>query len=552
MELYKDTSRTPEERARDLVSRMTLAEKVGQLTQRPYGFRCYERNGEQIKLTEELTKEIEKYGSIGAIYGLYRADPWANRDYDSGLDGALAVKARNQVQEYVLSHSRFQIPVMFSTECAHGHQALDGYMLPVSLASACTFSPALVEKAFSVCGNQMAEMGVDLALVSVMDMLRDPRWGRCEECFGEDPILSSAMADAVVRGIRSSGVSVVAKHYCAQGEMTGGINASAARIGIRELREIHLPAAKAAVKAGADAVMATYNEIDGTYCMANRYLLQEILRKEYGFDGFVMADALAVDRLDQLTGERAASVAMSLSAGVDMGLLDDWGMLLEACERGLVPEEKIDEAVTRILTLKFRRGLFERPYLPENTRWQSYTAENYPVVRDLTEQSIVLLKNNGRILPLDPYADQQIAVTGPSVDHVYAQMGDYTPPMRPGTCITLLDGLRAYTARPDVSAQLLYVPSPGMFEEDEQLLDNLLDAVRGSDIVIAAIGGSSNRFGGSRILENGAVMQESACGMDCGEGIDSGTLRLPGVQIPLPKCAKGADGIFTLCPRMSG
>ena len=186
MELYKDTSRTPEERAWDLVARMTLTEKVGQLTQRPYGFRCYERVGDEITLTEELTGEIEKYGSIGAIYGLFRADPWANRDYDSGLDGALAIKARNQVQKYVLSHSRLGIPVLFSTECAHGHQALDGYMLPVSLASACSFAPKLVEKAFTVCGNQMAEMGVDLALVSVMDMLRDPRWGRCEECFGED------------------------------------------------------------------------------------------------------------------------------------------------------------------------------------------------------------------------------------------------------------------------------------------------------------------------------------------------------------------------------
>lgn len=540
MELYKDPSRSPTERAEDLLSRMTLTEKIGQLTSRPYGFRCYERNGNQIKLTEELTREVKKFGSIGAIYGLFRADPWANRDYATGLDGALAIEARNLVQEYVISHSRLGIPVLFSTECSHGHQTLDGYMLPVNLASACTFSPSLIQRAFSVCGQQMHDMGVDLALVSVMDILRDPRWGRCEECFGEDPFLASEMAKAVLRGIIRAGVDTVAKHYCAQGEMTGGVNTSAARIGIRELREIHLPAAKASVEAGAASVMATYNEIDGTYCMANRMLLQDILRTEFGFSGFVMADALAVNRLDQLTGDRAASVAMSLSAGVDMGLLDDWERLEEACERGLVQESAIDDAAKRILTLKFRRGLFEQPYIPESTRWQGYTADTHPVVGDLTEQSIVLLKNSRNLLPLDPAAKQCIAITGPSADDVYAQMGDYSPPMRPDTCVTFLSGMQAYAARSDTAAEILYVPSPGMFVSGEEALDGILAGIQGCGIVFAAVGGSSNRFGGSRIDANGAVLRDSACGMDCGEGVDCSSLHLPGVQTALLRKLKEA------------
>ena len=538
MERYKDPSLSARERADDLLSRMTLPEKVGQLTQRPYGFRCYERDGDRISLTEELTREVDKYGSIGAIYGLLRADPWANRDYTTGLEGDLAAKTRNMVQEYVISHSRFGIPVLFCTECSHGHQALDGYMLPVNLASACTFSPSLCEEAFAVCGQQMHESGVDLALVSVMDILRDPRWGRCEECFGEDPFLASRMAESVLRGIQRGGVDTVAKHYCAQGEMTGGVNSSAARIGIRELREIHLPAAKAAVKAGTACIMATYNEIDGTYCLANRALLQDILRDEYGFDGFVMADALAVNRLDQLTADRTASVAMSMNAGVDMGLLDDWGMLSDACERGLVSEERLDEAVRRVLMLKFRRGLFEHPYADESTPRQVYTAKSHPIVCDLTEQSIVLLKNSGGLLPLQPSVQGRIALTGPSADDVYAQMGDYTPPMRPGVCITFLEGVRNQAA--SYGAQITYVPSPTMFSTDEAALNQTVSALQGCDIVFAAVGGSSNRFGGSRIDANGAVLRDSACGMDCGEGIDSCSLRLPGVQIPLLRKLKEA------------
>ena len=148
---YEDEKLAPRQRALDLLSRMTLREKVGQLTQRLYGFRVYERHGQEIALVEEFRQEVERYSGLGTLYGLYRADPWSGKDFTTGLDGALAPKARNQVQRYVLEHSRLRIPVLMSTECPHGHQALDGYLLPVNLAAGATFSPAALEG--SSCGR---------------------------------------------------------------------------------------------------------------------------------------------------------------------------------------------------------------------------------------------------------------------------------------------------------------------------------------------------------------------------------------------------------------
>ena len=426
MEQYKNPSLPPETRADDLLSRMTLREKVGQLTQRLYGFGIYNRNGEEITLSGEFEEEVARYSGLGTLYGLHRADPWSGKNFETGLVGDLSVRLRNQIQKYVIEHSRFGIPVLFSTECPHGHQALDGYLLSVNLASGCSFAPDLLEEASKVSGQQLKSMGIDLALVSALDVLRDPRWGRSEECFGEDPYLSSRMAEAAVRGIQGQGVDVVAKHLCAQGETTGGVNASAARIGERELREIHLPPVKACVDAGVAAFMAAYNEIDGVYCHANHWLLTELLREEYGFGGFVMSDGVAIDQLDAVTGDRTASGALALNAGVDMGLWDTgFQQLEEAVARGLVREERIDEAVKRILTVKFRRGLFDDPYIPETADYCRYTHERYPQVKKLAEHSLVLIKNKNKILPL---TGKKVGLVGPNADAIYNQLGDYPLP----------------------------------------------------------------------------------------------------------------------------
>lgn len=526
-EKFRDSTLSPVERAADLLSRLTLREKVGQVNQRLYGFRSYVRTGDAVELAEDFKREVERWGGLGALYGLYRADPWADKDYATGLMGDTAVRAYNLAQQYVVEHSRFGIPMLLSTECPHGHQALDGYLLPVNLAMGAAWNPALVEEAFGVVGSQLREMGVDFALVSMLDVLRDPRWGRSEECYSEDPYLCAKNAEAAVRGCLSGGVDAVAKHFCAQGETTGGVNASAARIGERELREIHMPPMAAAAKAGAKGVMAAYNEIDGVPCHANDWLLQDVLRGEMGFDGIVMADGVAIDRLSVLTGgDAAANGAYALSAGVDVSLWDEgFTHLEEAVERGLVSEDVLDRAVLRVLEMKFARGLFEHPYLEEKPLTQ-FTAAQYPQSLELARQSAVLLKNDG-ILPLDAKAKRRVAVIGPNADAIYQQLGDYTPPLREGAGVTVLDGLKAALQ----NSEIRFTEGCTVCGGETAGIADAARLAAESDLVVLVLGGSSSRFAGKAVFDtNGAAVAGSALQMDCGEGVDASDLALPGAQ----------------------
>ena len=536
---YKDASLPTAERVNDLLSHMTLREKVGQLNQRLYGFRAYERKGDEITLTKETIEEAKYFGGLGVVYGLYRADPWSAKTEENGLSKEYAVKGYNLLQRCCLEHSRLGIPLLLSSECPHGHQALDGYLLPVNLAAGATFDPKLFKVAVSVCAHQLKQMGVNLSLVSALDVARDPRWGRTEECFGEDPYLCSCFAKAAVEGTQSEGVAMVAKHFCAQGETTGGVNASAARIGERELREIHLPAAKACCEAGVKGVMAAYNEIDGVYCHMNHHLLTEILRDEFGFDGIVMADGVALDRLQEAVGDEPHAAALALFAGVDVSLWDNvFPYLEDAIKDGLLDESLLDEAVKRVLTLKFEQGLFEHPYLPEDSKEESYTMEKYPQSLQLARESVVLLKNQN-VLPLKT-SDQKILVLGPSADDIYRMLGDYTPPVSDENSFTLLKGLE-YLAGDRIIKTCSYT---ALTEEKKKEVQKLIDW---ADVVIMAIGGSSSRFGGALFDNNGAAVVQGtqkdskdsdlvrknreAWAMDCGEGMDSSTLSLPGDQL---------------------
>ena len=536
---YKDASLPTAERVNDLLSHMTLREKVGQLNQHLYGFRAYERKGDEITLTKETIEEAKYFGGLGVVYGLYRADPWSAKTEENGLSKEYAVKGYNLLQRCCLEHSRLGIPLLLSSECPHGHQALDGYLLPVNLAAGATFDPKLYKEAVSVCAHQLKQMGVNLSLVSALDVARDPRWGRTEECFGEDPYLCSCFAKAAVEGTQSEGVAMVAKHFCAQGETTGGVNASAARIGERELREIHLPAAKACCEAGVKGVMAAYNEIDGVYCHMNHHLLTEILRDEFGFDGIVMADGVALDRLQEAVGDEPHAAALALFAGVDVSLWDNvFPYLEDAVKDGLLEESLLDEAVKRVLTLKFEQGLFEHPYLPEDSKEESYTMEKYPQSLQLARESVVLLKNQD-VLPLKT-SDQKILVLGPSADDIYRMLGDYTPPVSDENSFTLLKGLE-YLAGERIIKTCSYT---ALTEEKKKEVQKLIDW---ADVVIMAIGGSSSRFGGALFDNNGAAVVQGtqknskdsdlvrknreAWAMDCGEGMDSSTLSLPGDQL---------------------
>ena len=536
---YKDASLPTAERVNDLLSHMTLREKVGQLNQRLYGFRAYERKGDEITLTKETIEETKYFGGLGVVYGLYRADPWSAKTEENGLSKEYAIKGYNLLQRCCLEHSRLGIPLLLSSECPHGHQALDGYLLPVNLAAGATFDQKLYKEAVSVCAHQLKQMGVNLSLVSALDVARDPRWGRTEECFGEDPYLCSCFAKAAVEGTQSEGVAMVAKHFCAQGETTGGVNASAARIGERELREIHLPAAKACCEAGVKGVMAAYNEIDGVYCHMNHHLLTEILRDEFGFDGIVMADGVALDRLQEAVGDEPHAAALALFAGVDVSLWDNvFPYLEDAIKDGLLDESLLDEAVKRVLTLKFEQGLFEHPYLPEDSKEESYTMEKYPQSLQLARESVVLLKNQD-VLPLKT-SDQKILVLGPSADDIYRMLGDYTPPVSDENSFTLLKGLE-YLAGERIIKTCSYT---ALTEEKKKEVQKLIDW---ADVVIMAIGGSSSRFGGALFDNNGAAVvqgtqkdskdsdlvrkNKEAWAMDCGEGMDSSTLSLPGDQL---------------------
>lgn len=508
--------------AKELLDKMTLQEKIGQLNQKLYGFGIYERNGEEISFSQEFKDEVEKYGGLGTLYGLYRADPWSQKNYENGLYGENAVKAYNKMQEYVLEHSRLRIPALLSTECPHGHQALDSYLLPVNLNMGATFNTELIHSAYSVCGKQLREMGVDFALISLLDVVRDPRWGRSEECFSEDPYLCSKMAEQVVKAVQDEGVSVVAKHFAAQGECTGGINASAARIGERELREIHLPAMKACADAGVDGVMAAYNEIDGVFCHANRHLLTDILRDEMGFEGVVMADGCAIDQLNVVTGDCVHSAAAALRAGVDIGLWDEaYGRLEEALENGYITEEDIDRAVLRVLELKIKRGIFKHPLLDENQKLEDYSYEKYPQALDIARESVVLLENRNQILPLSK-EQRKIAVIGPNADAVYNQLGDYSPQVKREKCSTVLDGVRSY-----FGDNVVYARGCGVFEGTQEEQTEAVKLAEQSDITILVLGGSSSRFGEVSFDANGAAISEHGVSMDCGEGVDTSELSLP-------------------------
>lgn len=532
MQPYLNKNLDAKARARDLRERLNLREKVGQLNQSLYGFRSYERRDGQAVLTDEFREACRHWGGLGAFYGLYRADPWTEKDLSSGLNRREMIELYNAVQEEVISHSRFKIPVLFSQEAPHGPVSLDSYLLPVNLAAGASFNADLYKAACEVAGRELNESGVHLALVSMLDVLRDPRWGRSEECYSEDPYLSARLAAAAVRGYQGDrpeggkqGVYVVAKHFAAQGEGTGGINASAARIGERELREIHVPPMAAATKAGVSGVMAAYNEIDGIFCHANDWLLRDLLRNELGFDGIVMADGIAIDNLNIATGDVVESAALALRSGIDVSLWDEaFTRLEDACERHPDLIAYIDEACERVLRLKFACGLFDQPFL-ETESAPVYRVEDEPAALNLARESIVLLKNDARTLPLADNAGKTLAVIGPHVHDVYTLCGDYTPYLNPANSCSIADGLAAY-------GKVLVEEGSGILRRNHESLERALELATKADAVLLTLGGSSSRFGGGNFADNGAL-EATQGDVDCGEGVDVADIALSDTQLEL-------------------
>ncbi|MFD3497321.1 glycoside hydrolase family 3 N-terminal domain-containing protein [Streptomyces sp. NPDC058676] len=528
--VYRDPAAPVDARVRDLLSRMTLREKAGQLNQRMYGWDAYRRTpGGGFELTDALYAETERFAGLGALYGLQRADSWSGVDHTDGPGAEDGAALAELVQRHVVERSRLGIPTLFVEEMPHGHMALDGTVLPVNLAVGATWDPQLYEHVAAHAAAELRARGGHVALVSALDIARDPRWGRTEECFGEDPYLAACLTEALVRGMQGESAEyfaadrapVVLKHFAGQGATVGGRNSAESELGPRELHEIHLPAARAGIRAGAAAVMAAYNEVDGMPCSGNRALLTGLLRERWGFDGLVMADGLAVDRLARITGDTVSAGALALDSGVDLSLWDDgFTHLEEAVERGLVSEEVLDTAVARVLRLKFRLGLFE----PDGGTTE-FPAHGREVSTTLAGAAVTLLHNDGGVLPVA--ADvSRIAVLGPQSATTAHQSGDYTAPQRPGTGTGVLDGLRQL-APPGVDIR--HAHGCALTGDDLSGIPEAVAAAAASDLAVLVLGGSSARTPDTDFAANGAA-RAAVSEMTCGEGVDLAGLRLGKAQ----------------------
>ncbi|MEU9450268.1 glycoside hydrolase family 3 N-terminal domain-containing protein [Streptomyces sp. NPDC048277] len=526
---------------------MTLREKAGQLNQRMYGWDAYRRTPDGgYELTDALYAETDRFEGLGALYGLMRADAWSGVGHGGGPGAQDSAALAEAVQRHVVERSRLGIPALFVEEVPHGHLALDGTVLPVNLAVGAGWDPALYERAAAHAAAELRARGGHVALVSALDITRDPRWGRTEECFGEDSYLAARLTEALVRGMQgppadrfsADKAPVVLKHFAGQGATVGGRNSAESELGPRELHDIHLPAAQAGIRAGAAAVMAAYNEVDGLPCAGNHALLTGLLRGRWGFEGLVMADGLAVDRLARITGDKVSAGALALNSGVDLSLWDDgFTHLEEAVGRGLVEESVLDSAVARVLRLKFRLGLFEPPERPEGPERHQQPgsraqlpspAQGRALSTDLARASITLLRNRAGLLPVPP-ATSRIAVLGPQSATVAHQSGDYTAPQRPGTGTSVLDGLRRL-APPGVDIR--HARGCALTGDDLSGIPEAVAAAAGSDLAVLVLGGSSARTTGTDFAANGAAAT-AASHLTCGEGVDLAGLGLGGAQYAL-------------------
>ncbi|ANS76719.1 glycosyl hydrolase [Paenibacillus yonginensis] len=541
---YKDAALPAAERAEHLLSLMNVEEKVGQLVQ-PFGWQTYENNGGTITLTEDFKEQVRN-GGVGSLYGVLRADPWTGVTLESGLSAKEGAEAVNQIQRYAVENSRLGIPILIGEECSHGHMAIDGTVFPVPLLLGSTWNVDLYREMCRAVAAETRAQGGAVTYSPVLDVVRDPRWGRTEECFAEDPYLIGEFAAASVQGLQGeslasdSSVAATLKHFVGYGSSEGGRNAGPVHMGWRELLEVDLYPFKKAVEAGAASIMPAYNEIDGVPCTVNTELLDGVLRKQWGFDGMVITDCGAIDMLaaghDVAEDGLDASV-QAIEAGIDMEMSGAMfgSYLLQAAREGKLAEEVLDRAVLRVLTLKFKLGLFEKPYAdPQRAERVIGSAEHKALAQRLAEEGIILLKNENQTLPLAP-GSGKIAVIGPNADQGYNQLGDYTSPQPSEKVATVLKGIQARLQ--NENRHVLYAPGCRIKGDSREGFETALACAEEAETVILVMGGSSARdFGEGTIdLKTGAskVTDDSWNDMECGEGIDRMTLGLAGVQLEL-------------------
>lgn len=441
---YKNPRLPVEKRVADLLSRMTLEEKVAQLTclwgNRPQVNPQTDFSTDRGEFSPAKAAEVMKHG-IGQIA--------RQRERKDPREGA---KFANDVQKWLVENTRLGIPAILHDEILHGHMAKGSTSFPQPIALATTWDPDFIAKVFTAGALETRARGSHQVLGPNLDLARDPRWGRTEETYGEDPYLTSRMAVAIVKALQGPGPGVdqnhviaTAKHFTAHGQPESGTNIGPINVSERALREYYLPSFKAAViEAGIMSVMPSYNEIDGVPSHANKWLLQKLLREEWGFKGHVVSDYYAIPQmmdLHHLAADKPMTAKLAIEAGVDAETPDpdSFSTLVQLVKEGRVSEATINQAVARNLRAKFLLGLFENPYVNvERAAQVTNSNEHRALAAEAARRSITLLKNDNNLLPLNLSTLKSIAVIGPNAAQVH--LGGYSDD--PGRGVSVLQGIK--------------------------------------------------------------------------------------------------------------
>lgn len=521
-EKYRDPRLRIDDRVTDLLARMTLEEKVDQMCQKDISA----LEVEDGRVTAASLAKVLEGRSCGTTACLPGYPP---------NDIAIRIKA---AQDYLRTETRLEIPVIPIAECIHGVQSRGATIFPQALAMGATWNPELLQEVSSATAQEASAIGVAQCLSPLFDLARDPRYGRVEECYGECPTLVSRMGVAFVTGAQGKDVwqkglapdklMCTAKHFAGYSVPAAGLNCAPASLGQREMRSLHLVPFEAAVRqAGICCVMPSYNEVDGLPSHANYWLLTDLLRGEWGFRGYVFSDYGAIHMLydyHHVAADASEAAIQALRAGVDLDApsATSYKHLVKLVRDGEVPEKVIDLAVERILRMKFLAGLFDdrRPINPASLNERIHTPDHVALARRAAEESVILLKNDAGLLPLDPRKINSIAVIGPNADRV--QFGDYAATKDNAYGVTVLAALR--DALGD-RAKVNYAEGCGLFNPSRDGFDKAVKAAENSDLAVVVIGDTSDMNGdlslGDESYNRLAIV---------GEGFDTTDLRPPGVQ----------------------
>ena len=537
---YRDPSRSVEDRAEDLLGRMTLDEKLAQLG-------CVWSSlllAPPAGLEERAAREQLAHG-IGQVTRIGGSTLLGPRD---------RARFANAIQRFLREQTRLGIPAVIHEESCAGFTARGATCFPQALGLAATWSPELIERMGAVIRRQMRASGAQQTLAPVLDVARDPRWGRTEETFGEDPWLVAQLGMACVRGVQgeglASGVAATGKHFVGYSASEGGLNWAPAHLGPRTLREVYAFPFEAAIReAQLASVMNGYHELDGVPCGASRALLTTLLREELGFAGVVVADYFTVETLasyHRIAADKAEAAARALEAGIDIELpqTDCYGAPLRtALERGRLSMAQLDQAVRRVLCLKLRLGLFEHPYVAEDEAASAGidTPADRGLARQLAQRSLVLLQHDGTTLPL-PRTVRRLAVLGPSADDVRLLQGDYHYPAHLEVVFGPTGAHVPAPAAADAPASSLDECFPAMVSPLEGLrrvcgVTTELRVVRGCDLLGDDRSGIAEATAAARWAEVALVFLGGRSGLvpgcTSGEARDRCSLALPGIQAEL-------------------